>query len=543
MADALNAMQLLEQALSGRIDRRAFMARAAALGLSAPVLASWIWTPRVQAAPQAQTPKPGGKAVCLTPDDPKTLDIHVDQLAQLRVMAENIYDSLTYIDASDMVVKPRLAKEWAWADPTTLQLTLESGVTFHDGQPFTAEDVKFSLDRVKDPATASLNATVLEPVESIEIVDDTHLTFKLKYPWPALLEGLAVIYIYARTATFDSIREKPNGTGPFRFVEWKPDDYLRIEKNPSYWQEGLPYLDTIDYKPVAETDTRIALMETGEADVMFNLPLKDISRVESNPNLTVQPDVIHDVGDILYINNSRAPLNNQELRLMVSYALDRATFFKAFLGGHGSKNTSPWSAQHWAYNPINDTAFPYDLEQARQHLEAAGYPGGKDASGKQLTINIIFPNGYPEWEQGSVMLQSALKELGVEAKVEKLELATWADRLLKTGDFDLSWDFIPNRALDPTTTTNFAYFYKQGPQNICRYQDQELADLTQRGATTLDQEERKPIYYRYQERWNEIMPGIIVGERVQTHLTQAYVRGFVTHPQFWQDMRRVWLDK
>ncbi|MER3436891.1 MAG: hypothetical protein C4346_04370 [Chloroflexota bacterium] len=224
MADTLNAMQLLEQALAGRIDRRAFMARAAALGLSAPVLASWIWTPRVQAAPQAQTPKPGGKAVCLTPDDPKTLDIQVDQLAQLRVMAENIYDSLTFIDASDMIVKPRLAKEWTWADPTTLQITLESGVTFHDGQPFTAEDVKFSLDRVKDPATASLNATVLEPVESIEIVDDTHLTFKLKYPWPALLEGLAVIYIYARTATFDSIREKPNGTGPFRFVEWKPDD-------------------------------------------------------------------------------------------------------------------------------------------------------------------------------------------------------------------------------------------------------------------------------------------------------------------------------
>ena len=106
-------------------------------------------------------------------------------------------------------------------------------------------------------------------------------------------------------------------------------------------------------------------------------------------------------------------MNDQNIRLAASYALDRRTFHAAFLGNYGEKNTSPWTTKHWAYNPINDTAFEYDLDRARSYLEEAGYTDGKAADGSQLSINLVFPKGYPEWQQGSEMFQAAMAELGL----------------------------------------------------------------------------------------------------------------------------------
>ena len=114
-------------------------------------------------------------------------------------------------------------------------------------------------------------------------------------------------------------------------------------------------------------------MQAGDADVFMTPELKDKETIDSDPNLKSVVALLNDLGYILYVNNSRAPMNDQNLRLAASYALDRQTYFDAFLAGQGIKNTSPWSDKHWAYNPINDTAFDYDLDKAKSYLEAAGY--------------------------------------------------------------------------------------------------------------------------------------------------------------------------
>jgi peptide/nickel transport system substrate-binding protein len=521
--------------------------RAAALGIALPAAAALSDLPAAAAAlPRAQaspTPKSGGTLTALMVDDPKTLDIQVSQLGQLRQMIESIYDALTYIDARDMQAKPRLGTAFTWVDPTTLEVTLRSGVTFHEGQPLTADDVKFTIERILNPATASPVASYLGPLQGAEAVDATHVRFHLKTPWPALVSGLSTAYIYSKTATDESITTKPNGTGPFSFVEWKPTDHVTLKRNPNYWWDGRPYLDELVFRPIKDQATRLSAMQAGSADVMFSLEFKDVARAESITSLVVAKNPINDTGHILYLNNNRAPMSNQQLRLALSYAFDRDTFHKQFLGGNGQRNTSPWYKQHWAYNPINDTAFPYDLDKAKQLLSDGGYPGGKGADGKQLQLDIVVPTGYAELMQGSVMLQAALKQLGVGSKIEEVEISVWIDRIVTHDDYDVSWDYHSLRAADPAFTLSQAFFYPPGPQNITRYKDDQLAALIQQGGTSTDQATRKQAYYQFQARWNELMPGIIIGEFVLSHALQSYVEGFVTHPDFFQDFREVWLNK
>ncbi|MEA2584570.1 MAG: peptide/nickel transport system substrate-binding protein, partial [Thermomicrobiales bacterium] len=537
--------KLVEGVLSGRINRRQLMRRAAALGITVPGVLMMHAAPDVAAqdATPAANVKTGGSLRAIVVDDPKYLDIHVTQLAQSRNVMASIYETLTVLDGKDGQIKGLLAKEWTFTEPTKLDMTLQEGVTFHKGQDFTAEDVKFTIEYVLNPMTGSPNNTILSAIDNVEVLEPLKVRFNLKSFWPALPSDLTTIQIYSKEATIATISTSPNGTGPFVWTEWAPGDHITLKKNPNYWQAGLPYLDEVIFRPVKEKATSLAIMEAGDAELFFTPDYKDKETIDGNPNLRTVPSVLNDSGYILYVNNSRPPMSDQNVRLAAAYALDRQTYFDAFFSSQGTKNTSPWTKSHWAYNPINDTAFEYDLDKAKSYLEAAGYKDGKSADGTQLSINLVYPKGYPEWRQGSEMYQAAFGEIGVDVKVEELELSTWIDRIISSPDYDLSWDFHFQRAVDPAWTLSLAFFYPPGPQNISQYKDDEITKLIQEGGSTDDQAVRKPIYDRFQERWNEISPGLIVGEYPLFHATQAYVKDFYTQPLFFQDFTRVWLDK
>jgi len=422
-------------------------------------------------------------------------------------------------------------------------MMLHEGVTFHGGEDFSAEDVKWTIDYVMNPETKSPNATFLSQVDSVEVLDPLTIRFNLTRPWAAMPADLSTIQIYSKTSTKESIETTPNGTGPFKWTEWVPGDHITLTKNPDYFIPDRPLLDEIIFRPIKEKATSLSVMEAGDADVFFTPEVKEKGTIESNPSLKLVASLLPDEGHILYVNNNRAPMNDQNIRLAASYALDRRTFHSAFLDNYGEKNTSPWTTKHWAYNPINDTAFEYDLDRARSYLEDAGYTDGKAADGSQLSINLVFPKGYPEWQQGSEMFQAAMAELGVDVVVEQLELATWIQRIVTTDEYDLSWDFHQSRSADPAYTLALAFFYPPGPQNITRYQDDKLGDLINQGGEELDQEKRKAIYYAFQERWNELQPGLVVGEYALFHVVAADVMGFATDPLMFQDFREVWLDR
>ena len=545
MVDKHEVNRLVTGVLEGRIDRRELMRKAAALGITVPGVLVLRAVPETGAALRAQdaAAKPGGSLRAIVVDDPKFLDIHVTQLAQSRNIMASVYEALTFIDAADPTfpVKGRLASEWTFTEPTKLDFKLRSGIKFHGGEDFTADDVKWTIEYVKNPDTASPNASIIDQIDTVEVLDPLTVRLNLKQSWPALPSNLSTIYIYPKTATKESLASTPNGTGPFIWNEWVPGDHISITKNPNYWIPDRPYLDELVFRPIKEKATSLSVMEAGDAEVFFTPELKDKETIDGNAELKSVPSLQNDAGYILYVNHNRV-LADQNLRLAVAYALDRPTYFEAFLSGQGSKNTSPWSTNHWAYNPINDTAFEYDLEKAKGFLEAAGYTDGRK-DGQALSINLVYPAGYPEWKQGSEMFQAAMAELGVEITVEELEVSTWIDRIVTTDDFDLSWDYHFQRAVDPAWTLSLAFFYPPVDGNLSRYKDDQMADLIAQGGSELDQEKRKEHYFQFQERWNEIVPGLIVGEFVLFHAVASYVEGFATDPLFFQDFRDVWLNQ
>jgi peptide/nickel transport system substrate-binding protein len=544
--------RLVDDVLSGHITRRELMLRAAALGIAVPGVLLSRAAPDIAAAPRAAapraqdaTPKAGGSLRAIIVDDPNFLDPLVTQLAQVRQTMTSVYDTLTYLDAADPAfpIKGRLASEWTFTEPTKFDMILHEGVTFHGGQDFTAEDVKWTIDYVLNPDTKSPNATFLSQVESVEVLEPYVVRFNLSRPWAAMPADLSTIQIYTKESTKESIETTPNGTGPFMWTEWVPGDHITLTRNPDYFIPDRPYLDEIVFRPIKEKATSLSVMEAGDADVFFTPEVKEKATIEGNPALKLVASLLPDEGHVLYVNNSRPPMSDQNIRLAASYALDRRTFHSAFLGNYGEKNTSPWTTAHWAYNPINDDAFEYDLERSRGYLSEAGYTDGKAADGTQLSINLVYPKGYPEWQQGSEMFQAAMAELGVEVVVEQLELATWIQRIVTTDEYDLSWDFHQSRSADPAYTLALAFFYPPGPQNITRYEDETLGNLIDQGGEELDQETRKEIYYQFQERWNELQPGLVVGEYALFHATAADVMGFATDPLMFQDFREVWLDR
>jgi peptide/nickel transport system substrate-binding protein len=538
---------LVQDVLAGRINRRELLLKAAAMGIVVPGVLAMQAAADVSAAPRAQdaspTPISGGTLTAIIVDDPKFLDIHVTQLAQSRNMMASIYEALTYVDLTDPTfpLKGRLAESWAFTEPTKLDFKLRSGIKWHDGSDFTADDVKWTIEYIKNPDTASPNASIIDQIDTVEVIDPLTVRMNLKQSWPAIPSNLTTIYIYPKTATKDSLATSPVGTGPFVWKEWIPGDHITITKNPSYWIPEQPYLDQINFRPIKEKATSLSVMQAGDADVFFTPELKDKETIDGDSKLQSADSPVNDSGYVCYVNHNKV-LADQNLRLAISYAMDRPTYFEAFLSGQGSKNTSPWAANHWAYNPINDTAFEYDLDKAKSYLEAAGYTDGKK-DGTQLSINLVYPSGYPEWKQGSEMFQAAMDELGVEIKVEELELSTWIDRIVTTDEFDISWDYHFQRSVDPAWTLSLAFFYPPVDGNLSRYKDDQMAELISKGGSELDQDKRKDYYFQFQERWNEIVPGLIIGEFLLYHCLAATVEGFITDPLFFQDFRTVWLNK
>src|SRR5262249_6696723 len=153
------------------------------------------------------------------------------QLNQCRETLNSIYETLTLFDAKDGQVKSLLAKDWSFPEPTVLEMNLQPNVKFHNGEDFTSADVKFSIERIQNPATASPNASIISSIKSVEAAEPLKVRFHLNSPWPALVSDLTTIQMYSKDATQDQITTKPNGTGPFIWVEWVPGNHISYKKN------------------------------------------------------------------------------------------------------------------------------------------------------------------------------------------------------------------------------------------------------------------------------------------------------------------------
>src|SRR5688572_14942803 len=473
----------------GKLDRRQLVAGAAGLGLAAPFLGRGMSAFAVPAR-QEGTPTPGGILKVGLQSDPTALDPQKQSLTAIWHVIEHIYDGLTRINP-DLTVGPELAEGWEISeDGTSYMFVLREGVTFHDGTPLKASDVKFTFERLVDPATASTSAAELASMKSIEATDDRTVVMTLHAPDASLLATLAggTTVIYSEEfvkANNNDVSQVANGTGPFKFVEYVPNTRIVLERNENYWEEGLPYLDGIEMTIASDDTARTAAVVTGTVDFIEYAPLRDIPALEADPSLKLAGESNTNIRFIGF-NLSKEPFDNPLVRQAIAAVVDREAMLGPTVFGYGTPTEVLFPPDFWA--ALQQEVRPPDVERAQEQL----------------------------------------RQIGIEAELNLVENATMADQvyLEKTYDIAVTGE---SAYVDPNTLI-FQNFKSGESGNFVNYSNPEMDELIDQGIAVTDQEERARIYQEIQALLLEDLPWISLFVANQFEAMKDHVQGYVHIP-------------
>jgi peptide/nickel transport system substrate-binding protein len=532
------------------LSRRQFLSRAglalagtAAAGVTGVSLGDPGPANAAPAAPPDGPPKRGGTLTISQSVDINTLHPWTGTLNVWKVTKTNIYDQLSYQDPVTFQVKPKLAKSFVWSENnTSLIVTLPAGVTFHNGEKLTAEDVKFTIDSIRDPKVGSWLRGFLAPIKDVQVLDATHVKIKTETIENQLIPAFTYVDVVPRSQGTDLAKKNPVGSGPYKFVEWIPNDHVTLERNPGYWNEARAgHADKIILRPVTELQTRISQLLAGDVDLVYDFSLQEVPRLRADKSVAVAVVPPADQMFVVYLNMRKPPFNKVEMRQAMGWAFDRQGFIKNFLAGLGRPDNSPFTPQHWAYDPKTENVYAYNPDNVGKLLEKAGYPKGRG-----LTFSFLVPSGYPEFKEISTLLQATFASVGYRPAIEEVDIAQWAARLNQSRDFFACVDYPPRGSTDPALTYAAGLLFPPNPANVCGLTPDAIpgyVDELRKGATTLERGARKAAYAKVQEQWLDYLPGPIYCHRSTAHAHRPYVRGFVPHPAFQQSFADVWLAR
>jgi peptide/nickel transport system substrate-binding protein len=476
------------------LSRREFLRLSALLGAGAALYACGPTpTPSPPTAtpmpptstPVPSTPTPAGPSGTLTviqTQDPDTMDPYLTMNPSARSIhksvAEPLYDRWRGFTLAETVEFP---------DDLTWRWHLRKGVKFHNGDDFNAEAVKFSMERWVDPELAAPYASLLEPVERIEIVDDYTVDVITKEPYGVLDEALTDVLILSPRAVSDlgeqiAMDMTGVGTGPFRFVEFVPGERAVVEANGDYWEEGVPRIETVIYKPVPEAMTRITELKTEAADVIGHIPPHMLSEVEAIPgvHITQIPSVRH-AG--ITLNCAEPPFDDVRVRQAVNYAVNKEEIVEFVFFKGADVAAGPLSPVYHGYNP-DLKPYPYDPEKAKALLAEAGYPDGFE-----VTINTS-DGRFPGDKAATEAISEQLADVGIKMNVvAEGDFPTFLKHYRDVNGFMISSDMYPTqKALTMDFDCSAQAFAWHG------YCNEEVDALIAEAARTLDREERGKIY-------------------------------------------------
>jgi peptide/nickel transport system substrate-binding protein len=468
----------------------------------------------------AQEPVRGGALRYGTVTEVPGVDPHVYVGTAGKLITEAVYSNLLGFNQKGELV-PALAESWENPDPLTFVFKLRRGVKFHKGQSFTARDVKFSLERILDPASGATLRSNLQGIQ-IETPDDYTVRIRLKEPDATL----AVVLGMAETAilseewmkTNPNIKVEANGTGPFVLAEHDPKVRILLKRNPTFYERGLPYLDQAEIRMISNDGARVNALRSRAVDMIDFVPWKDIDALKKERGLEVQA-----AGGAfmnLWFNTGKKPFDDPRVRRAVAFAIDREGISTAAFFGHGTPLYGPPTApESWWYNGDFARAFSYSKEKAKQLLTEAGYPNG-------FKIELAVYQGLAIYTQTAQIVQANLKEVGIDADIKLLEWATLVDRKSK-GAYDfLIWG-VNIKMPDPD---GYAYYFGSDSTYWAKpvgFRDPKMEELLKTGRTTLDRTKRRAIYRDLEARILELSPWVFINWRDQAEAYASPVKGFV----------------
>jgi peptide/nickel transport system substrate-binding protein len=499
----------------------------------------------------AQQPKRGRTIKIGSWTNIDTLDPHNTTSIVATAIHNNIYNGILKVayDGKDVKFVPDLATEWEIVGDRVHVFRFHKGVTFHNGDPFTAKDVQWNLERVKDPKQSPIHAWKLKLLENTEILDDHTVRLTFAKPYPFLRVAFTGSTGRAGTMVSPKAVEQwgkdygrhPVGTGPFKFVEWKEADFIALERHAQYFEMGddgkpLPYLDKVLFKIIIEPSTLIAAVQTGEVDSLNNAAPQFVALLRKNPNLQVQTLVGGNWRHISF-NCAKEPFSDVNLRRAVAYVINREEILKQVQFDEGIVAHGPISPPMTGFY---DSEFEsgkngqyYDFELAREFLKKSRYANGTEA---------MLLSGNSGWQpRQAEVIQAQLARLGIKVSISLNDFPTFRKRWLEERQWDIvqgQWD----ADLDPDETL-FPELHSKETWNAGKWNSPEFDRLVEQAQVEADQKQRKQYYNEAVKIIVDEAPAAVILHENEQKILAKYVRGFQPIPVNATDMHRVWLDK
>ncbi len=474
---------------------------------------------------QAQTPKRGGTLTMLQFTNPSALSTIGTTAAPTAIVNSKIFESLLTYEGAEMKPMPGVAESWSSSDDKlTWTFKLRKDVKFHDGQPMTSADIKYSMDQVVGKFH-SRGRKVMKLVDSVETPDDYTVVFKLKSAVPFFLTafqpGEAPIlpkhilgkkeYAKKKAIRQSPFMKNPVGTGPFRLVEFKEGSHITLERNPYYWKEGRPYLDKIVYRILPDDTSRVIAMEKGEADVATygNIPAVETERLKKLDHINATSKGMEAIGPVanFTFNLRDQYLKNLKVRKAINLAIDRKTIADVIWYGQARPAVTPFFPGSLFYND-KLPPYEYNIDKANKLLDEAGFK--RDSEGVRFELKIDFIPYGATWQRLAEYTKQQLKKIGIAGTIRNLDLGGWLKAVFTDWDFQMAATF-GNGYYDPVI--GIARYYTTSSiskgasfTNASGWSNPEVDKLFDQAAKETDVEKRKPMFFRIQEIMYEELP-------------------------------------
>lgn len=481
--------------------------------------------------------KPGGKLVLGFQYEPVTLDPHVSGQANAFRVLLNIVDGLVYVD-QEGTIKPMLAERWRISpNGRVYTFWLRKGIKFHDGTPFNAQAVKFSLDRVVDPATASQSGRIaIGPYEKTEVLDDSTVRVTLKEAYAPFLMNLgpgslSPVSPAAVQRLGKDFGRAPVGTGPFMVKEWRAKDHITLVRNPNWklaplTNRGPAYLDEITIKFIPEDAVRYAVLETGEVDAIEDVPAQNAADIKRNSRLTLYNIDFPGSPRQAMINTQKPPTNEVAVRRAIMHgvnveALGRTLYFGVYPVGNGIMS----AATPMAIKDHFRKTYPYDPNKAKALLEEAGWRVGaggvRQKGGQSLRVGIYILTDVPIYRPLAEFIQANLKDVGFDAVIWAQSRSPWF-AALGNGEHHLApmglWNADPDmlRALYHSNGSAFSWSF---------YKNSEFDKLVEEGLQYTNPKIRQQYYVKAQEILMRDAVTLPIHEQMNVYAIKAQFKG------------------
>jgi peptide/nickel transport system substrate-binding protein len=457
-------------------------------------------------------------------------------------VADWTFDGLVRFDGNSHKIVPALAESWTISDDgKTWTFKLRQGVKFHDGTPFNAESVVFSLERQRDKAhpfhcsKCRRWSAKFSAITKTEAVDSHTVTISLKAPSPTLLVNLAfyIGYIVSPTAVKkdrEGFRTNPVGTGPFKFVRWERDNFLEYQANADYYL-GKPKVDRLVVRVIPDNDVRLLALKKGEVQLIYGVPFPQFDAVEQDPALTLHQASTLGIS-FLALNTEQKPMNDIRVRKAINHAINRERMFKTVFFGRGQMANQVIPPNWWGHSK-DVTTYDYDPEKAKKLLAEAGFADGF----KTKLTSWTNPRPYlPAPRDAVSLIKSDLAKVGIDVEVQTMKWSTFRQSRGK-GDYGMTMGGWISGTLDPDgiiyALFHSRYIREKDALNWTRYRNEKLDAALEKARGIYDQKARDPLYQEVANQITGDAASVFFAHPITAIATRANLKNVFIHDSNW----------